>query len=329
MKMKLCRFKNILHINSKDKIMAQITAALVKELRDKSGAGMMDCKKALTEAGGDVDAAMDWLRTNGIAKAEKKSGRIAAEGLVAVASNGTTSVAVELNSETDFVARNDGFQDLVRTVATVALENNGDFDATSAAAYPETGRTVTEEVAEAVATIGENMNFRRCVSLSVENGIVSTYMHNAVAPGLGKIAVLVALESTADTAVLDALGKQIAMHVAAVNPAALSVADLDPAAVEREKNVLVEQARASGKPDNIIEKMIVGRMNKFYQEVVLLEQTFVIDGETKVSKVIENAAKTAGTEITLTGYTRFALGEGIEKKEEDFAAEVAATMAGK
>ena len=309
--------------------MAQITAALVKELRDKSGAGMMDCKKALTEAGGNIDAAMDWLRTNGIAKAEKKSGRVAAEGLVAVATAGTTSVAVELNSETDFVARNEGFQDLVRSVAVVALENKGDFDATLAAQFPETGRTVQDEVKEAVATIGENMNFRRCVSLSVEQGVVSTYMHNSVAPNLGKIAVLIALESSADSGVLDALGKQIAMHVAAVNPASLSIDDLDPAAVEREKNVLVEQARASGKPDNIIEKMIVGRMNKFYQEVVLLEQTFVIDGETKVSKVIENAAKDAGTEIKLTGYMRFALGEGIEKKEEDFAAEVAATMAGK
>lgn len=306
--------------------MAQITASLVKELREKSGAGMMDCKNALKENDGDVEKSMDWLRQKGISKAAKKSSRIAAEGLVAVASNGASSVAVEVNSETDFVARNDRFQDIVKNIATIALGNGGDYDATLSADYPGTGRNVKEEMVEAVSTIGENMNFRQSVGLSVKNGIVATYIHNSVAPDLGKIAVLVALESTADEAVLTALGKQLAMHVAATAPLALSVDDLDPKAVERERKVLVEQARESGKPDNIIEKMIVGRMAKFYQEVVFTEQTFVIDGETKISKVIANAAKEAGTDITLTGYTRLELGAGIEKAEDDFAAEVAAAV---
>lgn len=304
--------------------MAQITAALVKELRDKSGAGMMDCKKALTENDGDIEASIDWLRQKGISKAEKKSDRVAAEGLVAVASGGTIAIAVEVNSETDFVARNDQFQTLVKGVADAALANNGDYDATKASTYAGTSHSVEAEVTEAVGTIGENMNFRRSAGLTVTSGVVSTYIHNAVTPGLGKLAVLVALESNADTAVLEALGKQLAMHVAATNPQAMTIDEMSPEAVEREKAVQVEQARESGKPDNIIEKMIVGRMNKFYQEVVFVEQTFVIDGETKISKVIENAAKEAGSEIKLTGFVRLALGEGIEKVEEDFAAEVAA-----
>ncbi|MBL4603273.1 MAG: elongation factor Ts [Emcibacteraceae bacterium] len=308
--------------------MAQITAALVKELREKSGAGMMDCKKALTENDGDVEASMDWLRQKGISKAEKKASRVAAEGLVAVASSGTSAVAVEVNSETDFVARNEQFQTIVKNVAEVALENAGDYDATKSATYPGASQSVEAEITETVGTIGENMNFRRSIGLNVSKGIVSTYIHNAVVPGLGKLAVLVALESDADAAVLDALGKQLAMHVAATNPQAMSIDDMSADAVEREKAVLVEQARESGKPDNIIEKMIVGRMNKFYQEVVFLEQTFVIDGETKISKVIENAGKDAGTEIKLTGFVRLELGDGIEKVEEDFAAEVAA-VAGK
>jgi len=306
--------------------MAQITAALVKELRDKSGAGMMDCKNALKENEGDVEKSMDWLRQKGISKAEKKSGRVAAEGLVAVASQGSSAVAIEVNSETDFVARNETFQNMVKAVAKVALENGGDFDASLAADYPGTGRNVKDELIEAVGTIGENMNFRRSVGFSVENGVVATYIHNSVTDGLGKIAVLVALESTADHAVLTALGKQLAMHVAATAPLALTVADLDPEAIERERNVLIEQARESGKPDNIIEKMIVGRMAKFYQEVVFSEQTFIIDGETKISKVIDNAAKETGTPITLKGYVRLELGEGIEKEEGDFAAEVAAAV---
>lgn len=306
--------------------MAQITASLVKELREKSGAGMMDCKNALKENDGDVEKSMDWLRQKGISKAAKKSSRVAAEGLVAVASNGTASVAVEVNSETDFVALNDSFQNIVKNIASIALENGGDFDVTLMADYPGTGRNVKDELVEAVSTIGENMNFRQSVGLSVEKGIVATYIHNSVAEGLGKIAVLVALESSADEAVLTALGKQLAMHVAATAPLALNIDDLDPEAVERERKVLVEQARESGKPDNIIEKMIVGRMAKFYQEVVFTEQTFVIDGETKISKVIANAAKEAGTEIKLTGYTRLELGAGIEKAEGDFAAEVAAAV---
>lgn len=305
-------------------MMAQITAALVKELRDKSGAGMMDCKKALSENDGDIEASMDWLRQKGIAKAEKKSGRVAAEGLVAVAANGATAVAVEVNSETDFVARNEGFQALVNSVASVALENAGDFDATNAATFPGTSHSVEAEITEAVGTIGENMTFRRSLGLTVPKGVVATYIHNAVAPNQGKMAVLVALESDADAAVLDALGKQLAMHVAATNPQSMTIEEMDPAAVEREKAVLIEQARESGKPDNIIEKMIVGRMNKFYQEVVFVEQTFVIDGETKIKKVIENASKEAGTEIKLAAYARMEVGEGIEKEEDDFAAEVAA-----
>ena len=305
-------------------MMAQITAALVKELRDKSGAGMMDCKKALGETDGDIEAAIDWLRQKGISKAEKKSGRVAAEGLVAVASNGTSAVAVEVNSETDFVARNEQFQGIVKSVADVALENGGDHATTLAATYPGASQSVEAEIKDAVGTIGENMTFRRSTGLSVSSGVVSTYIHNAVVPGQGKLAVLVALESDADAAVLDALGKQLAMHVAATNPQAMTVEEMDPAAVEREKSVLVEQARESGKPDNIIEKMIVGRMNKFYQEVVFVEQTFVIDGETKISKVIENAGKEAGTDIKLTGYVRLEVGDGIEKEEDDFAAEVAA-----
>ncbi len=304
--------------------MAQITAALVKELRDKSGAGMMDCKKALSENDGDIEASIDWLRQKGISKAEKKSGRVAAEGLVAVASSGTSAVVVEVNSETDFVARNEQFQTLVKNIADVALANNGDVDATKNATYPGASHTVEAEIKDVVGTIGENMNFRRSTGLSVSNGVVATYIHNAVVPGLGKMAVLVALESDADSGVLEALGKQLAMHVAATNPQAMTVEEMDPAAVEREKSVLVEQARESGKPDNIIEKMIVGRMNKFYQEVVFVEQTFVIDGETKIAKVIENAAKDAGTDIKLAGYVRLEVGDGIEKEEDDFAAEVAA-----
>lgn len=304
--------------------MAKISAALVKELREKSGAGMMDCKNALGENDGNIEASMDWLRQKGISKAEKKASRVAAEGLVAVASSGTSAVVVEVNSETDFVARNEQFQSLVRNIADVALANDGDFDASLAATYPGASQSVDAEIKEVVATIGENINFRRSSGLSVQNGIVATYIHNAVVSGQGRLAVLVALQSDADAGVLEALGKQLAMHVAATNPQAMTIDDMDAAAVDREKAVLVEQARESGKPDNIIEKMIVGRMNKFYQEVVFLEQTFVIDGETKISKVIENAAKDAGTDIKLTGYARLEVGDGIEKKEDDFAAEVAA-----
>ena len=303
--------------------MAQITAALVKELRTLSGAGMMDCKKALGENDGDIDAAQDWLRTKGLASAAKKSGRIAAEGLVGVAVDGTTGAVVEINSETDFVAKNDTFQGYVSEVAKLATAN-GDIDSLSAAAFPGTERTVAEELTHMISTIGENMNLRRVETLSVDNGVVCTYIHNATAPGIGKIGVLVALESTGDKAVLEGLGKQIAMHIAATSPASLSRDDLDPALVERERDVLTEQARESGKPEEIIGKMIEGRLRKYYEEVCLLDQTFVIDGESKVGKVVEAAAADAGAPVTLKAFTRFGLGEGIEKKEEDFAAEVAA-----
>ena len=294
--------------------MAAITAALVKELREMSGAGMMDCKKALGEADGDLNAAADWLRTKGLAAAAKKAGRVAAEGLVGVAVDGSTGAMVEVNSETDFVARNEQFQAFVSTVATLSLASGGDVEALKAMDYPGTGRNVADELTQLISTIGENMNIRRVQVLNVDGGEVAAYVHGAIADGLGKIGVLVAGKGSGAAA----FGKQVAMHVAATNPASLSRDDLDPAIVEREKQVLTEQARESGKPEEIIEKMIVGRINKFYGEVCLMEQIFVIDGESKVSK----AAEAAGVEVA--GFARFGLGEGIEKKEEDFAAEVAA-----
>ncbi len=306
--------------------MAEVTAALVKELREKSGAGMMDCKKALAENDGDIEAAIDWLRKKGLAAAAKKAGRVAAEGLVAVATAGTTGAMVEVNSETDFVSRNDKFQGLAGTLAALAVEAKGDIAALSAMAYPETGRTVAEEVTQMVATIGENIALRRSTALSVNQGVVSSYVHGAVVPGMGKIGVLVALESAGDAEALDALGRQIAMHVAAARPEALTVDAVDASAVERERAVLVEQARASGKPEAIIEKMVEGRLRKYYEEVVLLEQVWVLDGESRVKKVIEDAAKTVGAPVTIAGFARFTLGEGIEKGETDFAAEVAATI---
>jgi len=308
--------------------MAEITAALVKELREKTGAGMMDCKKALSENGGDLEASVDWLRTKGLAAAAKKAGRVAAEGLVAVCVEGNKGAVVEVNAETDFVARNDAFQDLVENIAKLAVETGEDMDALKAAAYPGTGRTVEEEITNAVATIGENMNIRRSSGLSVSNGALATYVHNALKPGLGKIAVLVALESEGGTDGLEAVGKQIAMHVAAARPQAIGRDDLDPDALERERQVLIEQARESGRPENIIEKMVEGRLRKFYEEVCLLEQTFVIDGESKVSKIVEDAGKAAGGAVKVAGFKLFVLGEGIEKKEEDFAAEVAAVAGG-
>ena len=302
-----------------------VTAALVKELRDKSGAGMMDCKKALAETDGDMEAAIDWLRTKGLATAAKKSGRVASEGLVSFAVDGTRGAVIELNAETDFVARNTEFQEFASTLAGLALDA-GDLDALTAADYPGTGRNVSEELTHKIATIGENMSLRRMATLSVGSGCIVSYMHNATAPGLGRIGVLVALESTAAADVLEGLGKQIAMHIAATSPASLSVDDLDPEAVQRERDVLIEQAKASGKPQEIAEKMVQGRMKKYYQEVVLLEQTSVIDGETRIADVVANTGKDAGAEIALTGYVRFNLGEGIEKEETDFAAEVAAQL---
>ncbi|WP_207458508.1 translation elongation factor Ts [Azospirillum sp. SYSU D00513] len=304
--------------------MAEITAALVKELREKTGAGMMDCKKALNETGGDLEGAVDWLRKKGLAAAAKKSGRVAAEGLVAAATSGTTGALVEVNAETDFVARNDKFQGFAAKVAEIALGTDGDVEVIKQAGYPGAAHSVQDELTSLIATVGENMNLRRAVKLSVASGAVVSYIHSAIAPGLGKIGVLVALESTGAADKLAELGKQIAMHIAAARPEALDIADVDTSALDRERNVLSDQARASGKPENIIEKMVEGRIRKYYEEVVLLEQTYVIDGETKVRAVVEKVAKEIGAPIKLTGFARFALGEGIEKAETDFAAEVAA-----
>ncbi len=309
--------------------MSNITASMVKELRETSGAGMMDCKAALQENDGDMAAAVDWLRTKGLAKAAKKAGRVAADGLVGVASAGTAGAAVEVNSETDFVARNETFQGMVADIAGVALAGDGSHEALLAADYPGAGKSVEAHVSEMVGTIGENMTVRRSVKLSVENGVVASYVHSQAADGLGKIGVLVALESTGDTAKLEALGRQLAMHVAATNPLAANIADLDPAETERERAVLIAEAKESGKPDEIIEKMVEGRLRKFYEEVVLTSQVFVIDGETRIEKVLENAAGDIGAPVALTAFARFELGEGVDKGEEaDFAAEVAAAVSG-
>ncbi|MAZ01879.1 MAG: elongation factor Ts [Sneathiella sp.] len=304
--------------------MTAITAALVKDLRTQSGAGMMDCKKALTETNGDIEAAIDWLRTKGLATAAKKSGRVAAEGLVAVSANGTTGAVVEVNAETDFVGRNEDFQALVKGIASVATEKGDDVEAIKASPFPGGSSTVEEKLTDAIATIGENMALRRAAFLSVEKGVVASYVHNAVADGLGKIGILVALKSDGDTEKLAVLGKQIAMHVAATSPQSIGVDDLDPEAVERERAVLSQQARESGKPEEIIGKMVEGRISKFYKEVVLLEQTFVVDGENTVKAAIDLVAKEIGAPIEVVGMVRFAVGEGIEKEESDFAAEVAA-----
>lgn len=299
--------------------MAAITAALVKDLREKTGAGMMDCKKALTETDGDLEGAIDWLRKKGLAAAAKKSGRVAAEGLVGVASAPGKAAVVEVNAETDFVARNETFQGFVETVARIALEVGDSIDAINAAPFPDTGRTVAEELTHLIATIGENMNLRRAKVLTVPQGVVATYMHSALRPGLGKIGVLAAVQADGEIAALETLGRQVGMHVAAARPEALDIDAVDPAALEREKVVLTEQARVSGKPENIIAKMVEGRIRKYYEEVVLLEQVWVHDGESRVRAV----AKKAG--VALTGFARFQLGEGIEKPKDDFAAEVAAT----
>lgn len=303
--------------------MAEITATMVKDLREKTGAGMMDCKKALAESNGDMEAAVDWLRKKGLSAAAKKSGRVAAEGLVGVAAEGNKAAVVEINSETDFVARNEVFQNFVSAVAKIALNAGSDIETLKAAAYPGTGRNVGEELVQMIATIGENMTLRRVQQFSVSKGIVSTYMHNALAPNVGKIGVLVALESEADAAKLQELGKQLSMHVAAARPEALTVADVDAKALDRERNVLADQARASGKPEEIIAKMVEGRLRKYYEEVVLMEQVYVVDGESKISKVVETAAKNLGKPVKLSAFARFQLGEGIEKAAEDFAAEVA------
>ena len=305
--------------------MADIAASMVKDLREKTGAGMMDCKKALAETSGDLEAAVDWLRKKGLSAAAKKAGRVAAEGLVAVAASGTKGAVVELNAETDFVSRNQQFQDFVRAAAQAALAHGEDLAAIKAAPGPG-GVSIEAGLTTLIATVGENMSLRRAKVLSVKQGVVASYVHNAVAPGLGRIGVLVALESTGDVTKLAEVGKQLAMHVAAANPQSVSIASIDPASVARERSVLTEQAAASGKPPAVIEKMVEGRIRKFYEEVVLLEQVLVHDGETRISKVIENATKTVGAPITVTGFALFKLGEGIQKEHKDFAAEVAAQL---
>lgn len=303
--------------------MADITAAMVKDLREKSGAGMMDCKKALNEAAGDMDAALDWLRTKGLAAAQKKSSRTAAEGLVGVATSGTVGAAVEVNSETDFVAKNDQFQAFVKDVTDIALKTSDDVEALKNEAMPQ-GGTVAEVLTNNVATIGENQSLRRAKRLEVSKGAVVSYVHNQQAPGLGKIGVLVALESDASDEVLQKLGKDLAMHVAAAFPKALNEEDLDEAEIERERAIATEKAAESGKPADIIAKMVEGGIAKYRKEHALVSQLFVMDGKTKISDVVAKAAKDAGAEIKLVDYVRFQLGEGIEKEASDFAAEVAA-----
>lgn len=296
--------------------MAEITAALVREMREATGAGMMDCKKALTETNGDKEAAIDWLRKKGLSQAAKKSSRVAAEGLVAVASASNKAAVVEVNAETDFVARNEAFQTAVQQIAEVALEVGDDLETLKAATLPS-GRSVADELTHLVATIGENMTLRRARVLTVSSGVVASYVHGALRPGVGRIGVLAAVEAASETDALVTLGRQVGMHIAATRPAALDVSGVDASALERERAVLVEQARASGKPEAIIEKMVDGRIRKFYEEVVLLEQVWVHDGENRVKKVLEKEG------AKLVAFERFHLGEGIEKQESDFAEEVA------
>jgi len=308
--------------------MAEITAQMVKDLREKTGAGMMDCKTALKETDGDMEAAVDWLRAKGFAKAAKKAGRTAADGLVGMASEAGKGALVEVNAETDFVARNEQFQNMVAEIANLALKTRGDIDALAAETFPGSDKTVSDYVSEMIATIGENMRLRRAAFIEVSSGVVSSYMHNQIAPDMGKIGVIVGLESDGDAEKLARLGKQIAMHVAATNPLAVDVDGLDPAVVDRERAILVEQAKESGKPDNIIEKMVEGRLNKYYQEVVLLKQALVTDPDNTVEQALKAAEGEVGASIKVVGFERFALGEGIEKEEEDFAAEVAAAASG-
>ncbi|PWC30490.1 translation elongation factor Ts [Teichococcus aestuarii] len=298
--------------------MAEITAAMVRELREKTGAGMMDCKKALVENGGDTEAAIDWLRKKGLAAAAKKSGRVAAEGLIGTATGPQVAGMVEVNAETDFVARNELFQNFVSEVAGLVLSVGEDVEALKAATYPGTTHAVQDELTRLIATIGENMTIRRAKRFTVPSGAVATYVHSAVKPGLGKIGVVVALEAASEIEALETLGRQIGMHVAATRPEALDISAVDSSALERERSVLTEQAQASGKPPAVIEKMVEGRIRKYYEEVVLLEQVWVHDGESRVKAVVQKAG------AKLTGFARFQLGEGIEKQSSDFAAEVAA-----
>lgn len=308
--------------------MAQITAKLVKELREKTGAGMMDCKKALTETGGDFEAAVDWLRTKGLSKAAKKSSRVAADGLVGTAAGENMGAVIEVNAETDFVARNEQFQQFVRDLAQIALNVGDDVEAIKKAPYPGKDRDVEAEITDLIATIGENMTLRRARKLTVREGHVASYIHSATASGLGKIGVLVAVEGDADAGLLESLGKNIAMHVAASAPLALDETGIDADMIAREKEVFAQQARESGKPENIIEKMVEGRIRKFVEESALLKQKFVLEPDQTVEAVIKKAGKEAGVTITLKAFERFALGEGIEKETQDFAAEVAAATKG-
>jgi elongation factor Ts len=303
-----------------------ISAAQVKELRDLTGAGMMDCKAALNETNGNMEEAVDWLRKKGISKADKKAGRTAAEGLIGVDSGLREAAVVEVNSETDFVARNAAFQEIVANVAKVALAYGGKTEAVAAAKYPGSDKSVADTIKDAVGTIGENMGFRRSAKLTVPHGAVATYVHNAVADGLGKLGVLVAIATTGNEQAANAFARQVAMHVAATSPMALTTEELDPAAIEREKAIFSDQARQSGKPEAIIEKMVEGRLRKFYEEVVLLKQAFVLNPDITVEKALKDAEKEIGAPARITAYLRFALGEGIEKEEMDFAAEVAAAV---
>ena len=307
--------------------MGDITAALVKELRDITGAGMMDCKKALNENNANIESSVDWLRSQGLAAAAKKSGRAASEGLVGVITSKNTGAIIELNAETDFVARNATFQEVTEEICKIALQSDGKLEIIKKAHYPG-GGTVDEQLTHQIATIGENLNLRRSSFLDVKEGVVVSYMHNAIKPGLGKIGVLVGLQSAGDEPELTAFGKQIAMHVAAANPIALSRDKVNVTDLEREKSILMEQARDSGKPSDIIEKMVEGRLRKYYSEICLLEQTYVVDPDITVEKAIEACASRIGSSIILSDFIRFALGDGIEKEEEDFAAEVAAVASG-
>ncbi len=306
--------------------MADISPTLVKELREKTGAGMMDCKKALTETQGELEAAVDWLRKKGLAAAAKKSGRVAAEGLVGVFCQGSRGAIVEVNSETDFVGRSEQFQNFVRKVTELALTVKGDVEALKKATYPDSQKTVEEELTQLIATVGENMMLRRAGYLEVPQGVVVPYIHNATAPGLGRLGVLAALESSGSPEKLEAVDKQIAMHIAASHPIALNIEAVDPAEIERERAIFREQALASGKPAEFVDKMIEGRLRKFYEEVVLEEQVFIMDGKTRVKDIVLSAEKELGQPVKLTGFIRFALGEGIEKVQSDFAAEVAAQL---
>ena len=308
--------------------MTTITAKMVKDLREKTGAGMMDCKAALNETAGDMEAAVDWLRTKGLAKAAKKAGRVAAEGLIGLAADAKEAALVEVNSETDFVARNQKFQEMVSKVAEVALKVKGDLDKLGEDKYPGGKGSVADTIKEMIGAIGENMTLRRTVYLAAKNGVVASYIHNVIAPGLGKIGVIVALESTGDAETLKGFGRQVAMHIAHANPQAIDVASLDKALIERERAVLTEQAKESGKAALVIEKMVEGRLRKFYEEVVLLAQVFVFDSDLTVAKALATAEKDAGAPIKITGFHRLALGEGIDRPDSDFAGEVAAAASG-